>query len=96
MYTSQGASTAQPHTKHFRIVELDKVHYPVQPNHVPALEHTLKTNISVFSFDNNEVKAHFPLYVSDTDSDRSVELLYWLGTLLSSGTSSAFSLISPQ
>ena len=44
---------------------LHRIHHPVEPNQVPALEETLKTHISVFSFYDDERKARFPLYVSD-------------------------------
>ena len=35
---------------HFVANNLHRIHYPVEPNQVPALEHTRKTKISVFSF----------------------------------------------
>ena len=38
------------YNQYFKTMGLDKVHYPVEANQVPALEDTLKTNISVFSF----------------------------------------------
>ena len=65
--------------KHFQSMGLDKLQYPVEPNQVPALEVTLKTNISLFSFYDDEGKARFPLYVSDKHYNRSVDLLYWQG-----------------
>ena len=40
---------------------------------------TLKTNISVFSFYDDERKARVPLYVSDENYNRSADLLYWQG-----------------
>ena len=67
---------ATSYYKYFKIHGLDKIHYPVEPNQVPALEDTLKTNISVFSFYDDEGKARFPLYVSDKHYNRSVDLLY--------------------
>ena len=51
----------------------------MEPNQVPALEDTLTTNISVFSFYDDEGKARFPLYVSEKQYNRSVDLLYWEG-----------------
>ena len=50
---------------HFVTKNLHRIHYPVEPNDVPALEVTLKTNISVFSFYDDEGKARWPLYVSE-------------------------------
>ena len=64
---------------HFVTNNLHRIHYPVEPNQVPEHEVTLKTNISVFSFYDDEGKARFPLYVSDKHYNRSVDLLYWQG-----------------
>ena len=55
------------------------IHYQVEPNEAPALELTLKTNISDFSFYDVEGKARFPWFVSDKHNIRSVDLLYWEG-----------------
>ena len=61
---------------HFMTNFLQRINYPVEPNQVPALEDTLKTNISVFSFYDDEGKARFPLYVSDKHYNRRADLLY--------------------
>ena len=64
---------------HFVTNNLHRIHYPVEPNQVPEHEVTLKTNISVFSFYDDEGKARFPLYVSDKHYNRSVDFLFWQG-----------------
>ena len=56
---------------------LDNVQYSLEPKQVKALEDTLKTNISVFSYSNDEGKAVFTLYVSEKHYNRNVDLLYW-------------------
>ena len=47
------------------------------PNHDPAIEDTLKTNISVLTCYDHDGKARFPLYVSDNYYNRRADLLYW-------------------
>ena len=64
---------------HFVGNNLHRIQYPLEPNQVPALEDTLKTNISVFSFYDDEAKARFPLYVTDKHYNRRATLLYSQG-----------------
>ena len=58
-------NTATAYYKYFKNLGLDKIHFPVEPNQVPPIEDTMKTNISVFSFYDDEGKARFPLDVSE-------------------------------
>ena len=50
---------------HFIAKNLHRIHYPVDPNKISALEDTLTTNISVFCFYDDESKARFQLYDSE-------------------------------
>ena len=70
---------ATAYYNYFKIHGLDKIHYPVEPNQVHPLEDKLPTNISLFSFYDDELNARFPLYVSEKEYNRSVDLLYWQG-----------------
>ena len=46
--------------RYFRDLLLDRIQYPVEPNQVPELEILLKTNISIFSFFDDEGKGRYP------------------------------------
>ena len=90
MKTKGRRNRPRDYDDHFMTNNLQRINYPVEPNQVPALEDTQKTNISVYSFYDGEGKARFPLYVSDKHSDRSADFLYWQGHFALITNSSGF------
>ena len=79
MYKNRNRNRPIQYNDHLKILGLDKIQYPVEPDQVHALEDPLKTNLSIFSFYEDEGKARFPLYVSYKHKNWSVDLLYWQG-----------------
>src|SRR5579871_5099823 len=64
----------------FNNYKLDQIQYPVDPFKVGELEQIekdIQININVFSFYDDEGKARHPLYISKTNFERSVDLLYY-------------------
>ena len=67
------------YNKYFKIRGVDKIQYSVEDGQGRPLEVTLNTNVSVFSFYDDEGTAPFSLYVSDKHYNRSADLLNWQG-----------------
>ena len=61
----------------FRNNGLADLPYPICPNDVHLYEDQLQTNINLFSFFDDEAKAHHPLFSSRRKYPRTANLLYW-------------------
>ena len=58
---------------------LDKLHYPVSIADIPEIEKKLEVNINVFSFNDDVGQARYAMYLSKTNFEHTVDLLYWNG-----------------
>ena len=56
---------------------LDALPYLISPIDVHIYEKRLKININVFSYFDDEEKAHHPLHISKNNYQHSANLLYW-------------------
>ena len=61
----------------FKRYELDALPYPISPNDVHMYEDKLKMNINVFSFFDDEGRAHHPLVISRKNYKLVFNLFYW-------------------
>ena len=56
---------------------LDKLHYPVSIADIPEIEKKLELNINVFSFYDDVGRARHAMYLSKTNFEHTLDLLYW-------------------
>ena len=65
------------YNRYFHQYGLDQLQYPVKVEQVPQIEDQLQLNISIFSFFDDEGKGRYPIYVSQKDYPKTLDLLYW-------------------
>ena len=56
---------------------LDIIRYPVGTNQLASIEDMLQVNINVFSFYDSEGRARYPIWISEKNYDKVIDLLLW-------------------
>ena len=57
--------------------QLDEIEYPVRVDQIPQIEDQLHINISVYSFFDDGGKGRYPIYVSQKNYSKTIDLLFW-------------------
>ncbi len=63
--------------RYFQEYGLSDLDYPITPNEIPSIEDRLQIGINVFSFYDDEGRARYPIYVSQKNLAKTIDLLYW-------------------
>ena len=75
--TVQHLSRPAPYRKHFARFGLDKFEFPISPKSIGEIESQLKLKINIFSYFDADGRALYPMYLSDKNFRREVDLLYF-------------------
>ena len=65
------------YNRYFRQYELDQFEYPVRVDQIPQIENKLHININVYSIYDDQGKGRYPIYISQTNYPKTIDLLYW-------------------
>ena len=66
------------YNRYFQQHQLNDIIYPVELNQIPKLENRIGINLNIFGFSNGGVR-RFPIYISEKQYPKTVNLLYWDG-----------------
>ena len=77
--SSMHANDPQSYNGRFSLRGLDKIHYPVAIRDIPDIEKQLEIGINVYSFNDDSVRARYPLHIWKEEYEVNIDLLFWNG-----------------